>query len=53
MTAMEPSTMLGTVPDVVHSALRNLSREGLIEVERRQFRILDRPGLESKGMLNG
>ena len=48
----EMAAQLGTVPDVVHRALRNLSHEGLIQVERRRIRILDRSGPESKAMLN-
>ena len=51
-TQAEMAAQLGTVPDVVHRALRNLSHEGLIQVERRRIRILDRSGLESKAMLN-
>ena len=51
-TQAEMAAQLGTVPDVVHRALRNLSHEGLIQVERRRIRILDRSGPESKAMLN-
>ena len=43
---------LGTVPDVAHRALHGLSREGLIKLERREIRILDRAGLESRAMLD-
>ena len=49
-TQAELAAMLGTVPDVVHRALRALSREGLIRVTRRQISILDHGGLESRSM---
>lgn len=41
-TQAEMASRLGTVPDVLSRALRSLSEEGLIQVERRQIRILDR-----------
>lgn len=47
-TQAEMAARLGTVPDVLHRALRHLVEEGLIEVERQQIRILDRQGLEAK-----
>ena len=49
-TQSEIAARLGTVPDVAHRALHSLSREGLIELERREIRILDRAGLESKAL---
>lgn len=36
------ASLLGTVLDVLSGALRSLAEEGLIQVERRQIRILDR-----------
>jgi hypothetical protein len=42
---------LGTVPDVLNRALRNLVEAELIEVERQQIRILDREGLEDRSKL--
>lgn len=43
---------LGTVPDVVNRALRALTQEALIKVERHQTQILDREGLEIKAGLD-
>ena len=45
-TQAELAARLGTVPDVVQRALRNLEKDGNIEVERRVIRILDRAALE-------
>jgi DNA-binding transcriptional regulator YhcF (GntR family) len=42
---------LGTVPDVMNRALRSLSEEGLIQIERRQIHILDREGLQARAKL--
>ena len=47
-TQAELAARLGTVPDVLHRVLRNLSEAGLIDVERQQIAILDRSGLEEK-----
>lgn len=47
-TQGEMANRLGTVPDVLNRALRTLVAEGLIEVDRHQIRISDRPGLEAK-----
>lgn len=44
-TQAELAARLGTVPDVVQRALRQMESEGLIEVKRRSIRILDRPSL--------
>jgi CRP/FNR family transcriptional regulator len=51
-TQAELAARLGTVPDVLSRALRNLVEAGLIQVERHQIRILDRPGLESSAQLD-
>lgn len=45
-TQAELASRLGTVPDVVQRALRNLEKEGWIEVNRRAIRIIDRQALE-------
>lgn len=45
-TQAELASRLGTVPDVVQRALRNLEKEGHIEVTRREIRIVDRDALE-------
>ncbi|GIK36167.1 MAG: Crp/Fnr family transcriptional regulator [Gammaproteobacteria bacterium] len=47
-TQTEIAARLGTVPDVVNRAIRDLAREGLIQVDRRQIVILDRAGLVAK-----
>ncbi len=44
-TQEELAARLGTVPDVVQRALRNLEKDGLIEVKRREIRIVDRDAL--------
>jgi CRP-like cAMP-binding protein len=45
-TQAEMASRLGTVPDVVNRALRKLSDDGLIHVERHQIQILDKEGLK-------
>jgi len=50
-TQAEIAARLGTVPDVINRALRNLADEGLIEVDRHQIVILDRADLETKAQL--
>ena len=47
-TQSEMAARLGVVPDVVNRALRSLVEEGLIEVSRRQIRILNKRGLAAK-----
>jgi len=44
-TQAELASRLGTVPDVVQRALRELDQEGVIEVQRRKIVILDRGAL--------
>ena len=44
-TQSELAARLGTVPDVVQRALRQLEQDGLIQVERHQIRILDAAAL--------
>jgi hypothetical protein len=40
---------LGTVPDVLSRVIRELTRAGLLEMDRQQIRILNREGLEERG----
>lgn len=47
-TQAEMAARLGTVPDVLNRALRDLVEADLIEVQRHQIRILDREGLEDR-----
>ncbi|MCA9948459.1 MAG: Crp/Fnr family transcriptional regulator [Anaerolineales bacterium] len=47
-TQAELAARLGTVPDVIQRALRELEQEGLIEVQRRVIHILDRQKLTQK-----
>lgn len=47
-TQAEIAARLGTVPDVIHRALRSLESEGLIQVERQRIVVLDRNGLAAK-----
>ena len=51
-TQAELANRLGTVPDVLHRALRTLAKEDLILVERRKITILDRKGLEARAELD-
>lgn len=47
-TQAELAARLGTVPDVLHRVLRTMVEAGLIEVERREIRLLDPQGLTAK-----
>ncbi len=47
-TQAQLAARLGTVPDVTQRALGDLVRERLVEVERHEFRIIDRAGLEAR-----
>ena len=49
-TQAEMAARLGTVPDVLNRALRRLSEEGLIHIQRQEIQILDSKGLERKAM---
>lgn len=51
LTQAELAARLGTTPDVLGRALRILADAGLIQVERRQILILDRPRLLQRAML--
>jgi len=46
----ELAAHLGTVPDVLSRVVRELTKAGLIEMDRQQIRILDRKGLEERAM---
>lgn len=50
-TQAELAAQLGTVPDVLHWAMRDLVKMGLIAVDRHQIHLLDHHGLETKAML--
>ncbi|MDE3091091.1 MAG: Crp/Fnr family transcriptional regulator [Chloroflexota bacterium] len=52
-TQAEMASRLGTVPDVLNRALRNLVEQELIAVERHQIKILNRKGLEAKSTIGG
>lgn len=47
-TLAEMAAHLGTVPDVLSRAVRELTRAGLIEMDRQQIRILDRNRLSER-----
>lgn len=51
-TQAEMAARVGTVLDVLNRALQELAREGLIEVERHQIRILDAERLRAKAMID-
>ncbi|NOX64127.1 MAG: Crp/Fnr family transcriptional regulator [Chloroflexi bacterium] len=50
-TQAELAARLGTVPDVLSRALRRLVDAGIVHVERRQIRILDRERLKERAQL--
>jgi len=47
----ELAARLGTVPDVLSRVIRELTRNKLIEADRREIRILDRKGLMGRAMI--
>ncbi len=49
-TQAEMAARIGTVPEVLGRALRELAEEGLIRVERQQIQILDAAGLKAKAL---
>lgn len=51
-TQAELAGQIGAVPDVLNRALRTLAEAGLIAVDRRRIRILDRAGLEERAQLS-
>lgn len=52
-TQTEMAAHLGTVPDVLSRAIRELTRAGLIEMDKQSIRILDRGGLTERAMIQG
>jgi len=44
----ELAARLGTVPDVLSRVIRELTKAGLIEMNKQQIRILDRAGLSAR-----
>lgn len=51
-TQTEMAAHLGTVPDVLSRATRELTKAGLIEMDKHQIRILDREGLAEQAMIH-
>lgn len=49
----EMASHLGTVPDVLSRVIRELTKAGLIQMDKQHIRILDRAGLAKRGMLQG
>lgn len=49
----ELAAHLGTVPDVLSRVIRELTKAGLIEIDKQHIRILDRAGLAERAMLRG
>ena len=49
----EMAAHLGTVPDVLSRVIRELTKSGLIEMDKNHFRILDRKGLTERAMIQG
>ncbi|MFT3894212.1 MAG: Crp/Fnr family transcriptional regulator [Anaerolineales bacterium] len=49
----ELAARLGTVPDVLSRVIRDLTKAGLIEMDRQHIRILDRAALAERGMIQG
>jgi len=47
----ELAARLGTVPDVLSRVIRELSKSGLIEMDKQSIRILDRPALSARAMI--
>lgn len=50
-TQNELAAHLGTVPDVLSRILREFSKAGLVEIDKQEFRILNRSGLEERAMM--
>ena len=49
----ELASRLGTVPDVLSRVIRELTKAGLIEMDKQQIRILDQAGLAERGKIRG
>jgi len=52
-TQTEMAAHLGTVPDVLSRVIRELTKAGLIEMDKHHIRILDRSGLTERAMIQG
>lgn len=52
-TQTELAARLGTVPDVLSRVMREMIKEGVIEMEKVQIRILDHPRLAERAMMQG
>lgn len=52
-TQTEMASQLGTVPDVLSRVIRELTKAGLIEMDKQQIRILDRGALEKHAEMQG
>ncbi len=50
-TQAEMAAHLGTVPDVMSRVIRELTKAGLIEMDKHQIHILDRAGLTERAMM--
>lgn len=49
----ELAARLGTVPDVLSRVVRELTKAGLIEMDKQHIRILDRDGLKARAVIRG
>ena len=49
----EMAAHLGTVPDVLSRVIRELTKAGLIEMDKQHIRILDRAGLTERARIQG
>jgi CRP/FNR family transcriptional regulator len=49
----ELAAHLGTVPDVLSRVIRELTKAGLIEIDKQHIRILNRAGLAERAMIRG
>ena len=49
----ELAAHLGTVPDVLSRVIRELTKAGLIEMDKHQIRILNRAGLAERALIRG
>jgi CRP/FNR family transcriptional regulator len=49
----ELAAHLGTVPDVLSRVVREMTKAGLIEMDKQHIRIVDRAGLAERAMLRG
>ncbi len=49
----ELAARIGTVPDVLSRVIRELTKAGLIKMDKQQIRILDRAGLAERAMIRG